>query len=224
MSIHLQGKLLRVLQEKEFEPVGGTQTMKVDVRIIGATNKNLERLLEEKLFREDLYYRLNVVEINLPPLRERKEDIPLLVDHCINNLNRELGKTVTGVSEETLKLLMEYDWPGNVRELENLIERAMVLGKSEILGAENFPAQIKRVREQMDSPRYILGQLKLPEVGISLIETVEDMEKRLIQEALERTGGNKTKAAELLGVTRKIMRYKAEKYGLAQYKDETDGI
>jgi DNA-binding NtrC family response regulator len=224
MSIHLQGKLLRVLQEKEFEPVGGTQTMKVDVRIIGATNKNLERLLEEKVFREDLYYRLNVVEINLPSLRERKEDIPLLLDHCINNLNRELGKSVTGVSEETLKLLMEYDWPGNVRELENLIERAMVLGKSEILGAENFPAQIKRVREQMDSPKYILGQLKLPEVGISLIETVEGMEKRLIQEALERTGGNKTKAAELLGVTRKIMRYKAEKYGLAQYKDETDGI
>jgi transcriptional regulator with PAS, ATPase and Fis domain len=224
MSIPLQGKLLRVLQEKEFEPVGGTQTIKVDVRIIAATNKNLEQLLLEKTFREDLYYRLNVVEINLPPLRERKEDIPLLVDYCIANFNRELGKSVKGISEETMRLFMEYDWPGNVRELENLIERALVLGKSDLLGIENFPAQIKRLREQTDSTRTLLGQLKLPESGISLIETVEEMEKRLIQEALERTGGNKTKAAELLGITRKIMRYKAEKYGLANFKDEADGI
>jgi DNA-binding NtrC family response regulator len=224
MSIPLQGKLLRVLQEKEFEPVGGTHTIKVDVRIIGATNKNLERLLEEKVFREDLYYRLNVVEINLPPLRERKEDIPLLVDHCIANLNRELGKTINNVSDEALKLLMEYDWPGNVRELENLIERAMVLGKADILETENFPPQIKRRQEQLDLPRHLLGQLKLPESGISLIDTVEEMEKRLLQEALERTGGNKTKAAELLGVTRKIMRYKVEKYGLPDYKDEADSI
>jgi DNA-binding NtrC family response regulator len=224
MSIPLQGKLLRVLQEKEFEPVGGTHTIKVDVRIIGATNKNLERLLEEKIFREDLYYRLNVVEINLPPLRERKEDIPLLVAHCIGNLNRELGKTIKNVSDEALKLLMEYDWPGNVRELENLIERAMVLGKEDILETENFPPQIKRRQEQIDLPRHLLGQFRLPESGISLIDTVEEMEKRLIQEALERTGGNKTKAAELLGVTRKIMRYKAEKYGLPNYRDEADGI
>jgi nitrogen regulation protein NR(I) len=222
MSIPLQGKLLRVLQEKEFEPVGGARTIKVDVRIIGATNKHLERLLEEKLFREDLYYRLNVVEIHLPPLRDRKEDIPLLMDHCVGNLNRELGKTIKGVSDETLKLLMEYDWPGNVRELENLLERAMVLGKSDMLDVENFPVQIRRQREQPDPQKNLLNQLKLPESGLSLIETVEEMEKRLIQEALERTSGNKTKAAELLGVTRKIMRYKAEKYGLANYKDDPD--
>ncbi|RJP18259.1 MAG: sigma-54-dependent Fis family transcriptional regulator [Candidatus Abyssobacteria bacterium SURF_5] len=224
MSIPLQGKLLRVLQEKEFEPVGGAKTIKVDVRIIGATNKNLERLLEEKTFREDLYYRLNVVEIRLPPLRERKEDIHLLLAYCINNLNRELGKSVKGLSEEAYKLFLEYDWPGNVREMENLIERAMVLGKSDVLGPENFPAQIRRQREQIDSPKNLLGQLKLPDAGISLIETVEEMEKRLIQEALEKTNGNKTKAAELLGVTRKIMRYKVEKYGLANYKDDLDGV
>jgi DNA-binding NtrC family response regulator len=222
MSIPLQGKLLRVLQEKEFEPVGGAHTIRVDVRIIGATNKHLERLLEEKTFREDLYYRLNVVEIHLPPLRERKEDIPLLLEHCLSKLNRELGKNITSVSSETLNLLTEYDWPGNVRELENVIERAMVLGKSDALGIENFPAQITRLREQADPKQILFNGIKLPTEGIPLIETVEDLEKRLIREALERTGGNKTKAAELLQVTRKIMRYKTEKYGLDNYKDESD--
>ncbi len=223
MSIPLQGKLLRVLQEKEFEPVGGTQTIRVDVRIIGATNKHLERLLEEKAFREDLYYRLNVVEIQLPPLRERKEDIPLLINHCVAKLNRELGKSVTAVSDDVMPILMEYNWPGNVRELENLIERAMVLGKSDVLDAESFPPQIvRRQREPADSQKNFLNQVKLPASGISLIETVEEMEKRLIQEALERTGGNKTKAAEILGVTRKIMRYKSEKYGLANHRDDCE--
>ncbi|MBI5117821.1 sigma-54-dependent Fis family transcriptional regulator [Candidatus Poribacteria bacterium] len=222
MSIPLQGKLLRVLQEKEFEPVGGTQTIRVDVRIIGATNKHLERLLEERTFREDLYYRLNVVEIHLPPLRERKEDIPLLLEHCLSKLNRELGKNIISVSNEALNLLTEYDWPGNVRELENVIERAMVLGKSDILGIENFPAQITRLREQIDPKQILLNGVKLPNEGIPLIETVEDLEKRLIREALDRTGGNKTKAAELLQVTRKIMRYKTEKYGLDNYKDESE--
>ena len=214
MSIPLQGKLLRVLQEKQFEPVGGTRTIKVDVRIIGATNKNLEQMLNEKAFREDLYYRLNVVEIHTPPLRKHKEDIGLLIEHCISKLNFELGKTVRGVSEETMELLTAYDWPGNVRELENVIERAMVLGKSDLLGVENFPAQITRLHEQKDASEKLLNNLKLPEDGLSLIETVENIEKRLIKKALERTEGNKTRAAELLGVTRKIMRYKTDKYGL----------
>ncbi|MBI4830088.1 MAG: sigma-54-dependent Fis family transcriptional regulator, partial [Candidatus Lindowbacteria bacterium] len=208
MSIPLQGKLLRVLQEKEFEPVGGSRTIRVDVRIIGATNKHLERLLEEKSFREDLYYRLNVVEIHLPPLRERKEDIPLLLNHCVAKLNRELGKNVMSISSEAIDLLSQYDWPGNVRELENVIERAMVLGNSDTLGIENFPAQITRLREHPDSKQIVFNGVRLPNEGLPLIETVEDLEKRLIREALERTGGNKTKAAELLRVTRKIMRYK----------------
>ncbi len=222
MSIPLQGKLLRVLQEKEFEPVGGSRTIRVDVRIIGATNKHLERLLEEKSFREDLYYRLNVVEIHLPPLRERKEDIPLLLNHCVAKLNRELGKNVMSISSEAIDLLSQYDWPGNVRELENVIERAMVLGNSDTLGIENFPAQITRLREHPDSKQIVFNGVRLPNEGLPLIETVEDLEKRLIREALERTGGNKTKAAELLRVTRKIMRYKTEKYGLAASKDESD--
>jgi len=220
MSIPLQGKLLRVLQEKTFERVGGTHTLKIDVRIIGATNKDLAGMMEKKTFREDLYYRLNVVEIDLPPLRERREDIPLLVDHCIARLNRELGKKVQASSEEVLELLSRYDWPGNVRELENVIERAMVLGKAGMLGIENLPDQITRLLEREDQDMAFLNDLKLPGDGLSLIETVEEIEKRLIKEALARTGGNKTRAAELLGVTRKIMRYKTEKYNLESLKSE----
>jgi DNA-binding NtrC family response regulator len=222
MSIPLQGKLLRVLQEREFQPVGSTQTVKVDVRIIGATNKDLERLLEEKAFREDLYYRLNVVEIHLPPLRERKEDIPPLLEHCIANFNRELGKNIQGISDEGLKLLTGYDWPGNVRELENVIERAMVLGKSEVLDIDNLPSQIMRPRPGVDPAQDLYDSLELPSDGLLLTDTVEEIEKRLIKQALEKTNGNKTKAAGLLGVTRKIMRYKTEKYGLDDYRQRPE--
>ncbi len=220
MSIPLQGKLLRVLQEKSFEPVGGTTTIKVDVRIVGATNKDLERLLEAKSFREDLYYRLNVVEIRLPPLRDRREDIPPLIEHCISRLKRELGKDIAGCSEEALQKLLLYDWPGNVRELENVIERAIVLGKSNILGLENFPVQIARPAGQTGEGKSLVSNLKLPEDGISLMDTVEEIEKTLIREALDRAGGNKTRAAELLRVTRKIMRYKTGKYGLDATRGE----
>ena len=219
MSIPLQGKLLRVLQEKAFEPVGGTQTIKVDVRIIGATNKDLAGMLEKKAFREDLYYRLNVVEVCMPSLKDRKGDIPLLIEHCITRLNRELGKDVKAFSNDVLELFSKYDWPGNVRELENVIERAMVLGKSDVLGIDNVPTQITRLRGHESPEESIFKDLKLPEDGLPLIEAVEEMEKTLIREALERTGGNKTKAAELLGVTRKIMRYKSEKYRLDSTND-----
>jgi two-component system response regulator AtoC len=220
MSIPLQGKLLRVLQEKMFEPVGGSQTIDVDVRILGATNKDLAAMMNEKSFRDDLYYRLNVVEINMPPLRERRGDVRLLCEHSIARLNRELGKNVKNFSDEIMGLLMEYDWPGNVRELENVIERAMVLGKSDVLGIDNFPAQIIRPHDQGDPRENFLKDLRLPEDGLPLIEAVEDIERKLITMALDRTGGNKTKAAKLLNVTRKIMRYKTEKYGLDSAKDE----
>jgi two-component system response regulator AtoC len=222
MSIPLQGKLLRVLQEKAFEPVGGTQTIKVDVRIIGATNKDLAGMLDKKAFREDLYYRLNVVEVCMPSLKERKGDIPLLIEHCIARLNRELGKDVKAFSDDVLELFSKYDWPGNVRELENVIERAMVLGKSDVLGIDNVPTQITRLRGQETPEESIFKNLKLPDDGLQLIEAVEEIEKTLIREALERTGGNKTKAAELLGVTRKIMRYKSEKYRLDSINDSSN--
>jgi DNA-binding NtrC family response regulator len=223
MSIPLQGKLLRVLQEKTFEPVGGVQTIKVDVRIIAATNKDLAGMMEQKTFREDLFYRLNVVEIRMPPLRTRKEDIPLLLDHCTKRLNRELGKNVQGFSDEVRRLFTQYDWPGNVRELENVVERAMVLSKSDVLGIENVPNQITRLREIDEPHESAFANFELPEGGLSLIDTVEEIEKILIGQALERTGGNKTRAADLLGVTRKIMRYKSEKYGLDSGKDDSNG-
>jgi DNA-binding NtrC family response regulator len=223
MSIPLQGKLLRVLQEKTFEAVGGTQTIKVDVRIIGATNKDLAGMMGKKTFREDLYYRLNVVEVWMPSLRARKKDIPVLIEHSIARLNRELGKNVKAFSNDVLELLSKYDWPGNVRELENVVERAMVLGKSNILGIDNVPTQITRLRGRETPEESIFKDLKLPDNGLPLIEAVEEMEKTLIREALERTGGNKTKAAELLGVTRKIMRYKSEKYCLDSTKDHSNG-
>ena len=222
MSIPLQGKLLRVLQEKTFEPVGGTRTIKADVRIIGATNKDLAAMMARKEFREDLFYRLNVVEIRMPPLRERKTDIMPLIEHCVSRLNRELGKTVEGFSDDVLELLLKYDWPGNVRELENVIERAMVLGKSDVLGIENFPAQITSLSALDESHDNLFKDLKLPEEGLSLVNAIEKIEKTLMREALERTGGNKTKAAELLGITRKIMRYKSEKYGLDDPQDYHD--
>jgi two-component system NtrC family response regulator len=223
MSIPLQGKLLRVLQEKTFEPVGGVQTIKVDVRIIAATNKDLAGMMEKKTFREDLFYRLNVVEIRMPPLRKRKEDIPLLLDYCMKRLNRELGKNVQAFSDEVLGLFAQYDWPGNVRELENVVERAMVLSKSNVLDIENVPSQITKLRGTETTKKSAFDNLNLPEGGLSLIDTVEEIEKTLIREALERTNGNKTRAAELLGVTRKIMRYKTEKYSLDNGKDDANG-
>jgi DNA-binding NtrC family response regulator len=221
MSIPLQGKLLRVLQEKTFEPVGGTHSISADVRILGATNKDLSAMMQNKTFREDLYYRLNVVEIHLPPLRDREGDVRLLIDQSTARLNKEMGKNVKGFSEDVMNLLERYDWPGNVRELENAIERAMVLGKSDVLGVDNFPTQITRLHEREDPQQErILRDIQLPEKGLPLIETVEKIESSLIKEALRRTGGNKTKAAELLGVTRKIMRYKVEKYGLDAIREE----
>ncbi|MGB9826553.1 MAG: sigma-54-dependent transcriptional regulator, partial [Desulfofundulus sp.] len=144
MSLGLQAKLLRVIQEREFERLGGTETIKVDVRIIAATNKDLEKCIAEGTFREDLYYRLNVVDIYLPPLRERKEDIPVLVDHMIKLCNTEYKKQVTGFTEQAMKLLMEYDWPGNVRELKNVCERAVLMSTGPMLTVEDLPRNIRK--------------------------------------------------------------------------------
>ncbi len=215
ISPNMQIKLLRALQEREFERVGGTRTLQVDVRVIAATNRDLEKAIREKQFREDLYYRLNVVPILLPPLRERREDIPLLVSHFLKKANLENGKSVRYVSDEAMEYLANYYWPGNIRELENAIERAVILCKSETLEAGLFP-----IPGEKGHPAAIQLRFAAPadgereEVSGDLPDAVEKLEKKLIQEALQKTGGNQRQAARMLGVTERILGYKVKTYNL----------
>ena len=206
ISLNMQVKLLRVIQEKEFERVGGNETIKVDVRIIAATNRNLEEAIAEKKFREDLYYRLNVIPIVVPPLRERKDDIPLLVDYFIKKFNTDFNKSIQGVDEEALQALMAYDWPGNIRELENVLERAIVLSRSDILTVKDFPETIGVQKRQNNHFSYVEGQ--------QLNELVEEFEKTIIEQALEKYNGNKLRTAEKLGIHRSTFMSKLKKYGI----------
>ncbi|GAB4166840.1 MAG: acetoacetate metabolism transcriptional regulator AtoC [Geothermobacteraceae bacterium] len=205
MSLAAQVKLLRVIQEHEFERVGGNRTIKVDVRIVAATNKNLEEEVKAGRFREDLFYRLNVVQVELPPLRDRREDIEPLATHFLDKYTRETGKKIEQISPKALACLVAHDWPGNVRELENVIERAVVLARGEVLTPRDFPQGIQN-RDQIC--------LNLPESGGSLTEILEDLERQLIIQTLNREGRSQTRAAEVLGIKRTTLRYKLEKYNL----------
>ncbi len=202
MSPKLQVKLLRVLQEKEFEPVGSTKTIRVDVRVIAATNKDLEKEVQEGRFREDLYYRLNVIPIRIPPLRERKEDIPLLLNYFIGVYNEKKGRHIEGVADEALEIMMEYSWPGNVRELENLVERIVVIkGQGKIL-PDDLP---EKMREESSKTFYVPQTNELNSENpfpINLKEAVERLEVEMIKKALKMAGGNKEMAAGLLGIKR----------------------
>jgi len=209
ISLSTQVKLLRVLQEKEFERVGGTETLKMKARLVAASNQNLEVLISEKKFRKDLYYRLNVVSLHLPPLRERSEDIPLLVHHFIKKYNQESGKKVQGITPEAMKFLINYTWPGNIRELENVIERAIVLTSQPNIDLDDLPQNIiKRNALQSND-----GQ-----EDESLMKRIEEYEKNLIFNALMKTKGNISRAAESLGIKRTTLRYKMEKYDLLRYE------
>ncbi len=210
----LQVKLLRVVQEKSFLPLGATKEVKLDVRIISATNRDLEREVLEGRFREDLYYRLNVISIHLPPLRERREDIPLLVDHFLKKYAQKLGKNIEGISEFALKALMEYDFPGNVRELENIIERSMALELGPLILPESLTLAQKKVQDKNCSLGPTAFQIELPEGGIDLEQILNSIEISLLKQALERTKGNKTEAAKLLGLNLRSLRYRLAKYGL----------
>lgn len=210
LPLMMQVKLLRVLQDREFKRVGGTEDIRVDVRIISATNKDLEEAVRQKEFREDLFYRLNVIQIKLPALRERKEDIPLLANHFIKRYSEELGKQISQISPEALRILMGYDYPGNVRELQNIIERSVALESSTELTAQNLTSYIE---EQLPSRKRALD-LEIPSEGIDLEKIVEDVERTLLIKALDRTKGIKKKAAELLHINFRSMRYRLEKYGL----------
>ncbi len=211
MSLPLQVKLLRVLQEREFERVGGNRTIHVDVRIIAATNQDLEAMVEERRFRQDLFYRLNVIPIVIPPLRERRTDIPLLIDHFLDRFNQSKHTQVVGLDDEALRLLTEYDWPGNIRELENMMERLVVLKKQGILASEDLPQKISR--------RSMIPELKeqfirLSEDGIHLSREVEQYEKHLIMEALRKANGVTSRAAQLLHLNRTTLVEKLKRKGV----------
>ena len=201
MTAGLQAKLLRFLEEKTFKRVGGLADLRVDVRVIAATNRKLDEEVAAGRFREDLFYRLQVMPIHLPALRERRGDVPLLASYFVDRFNREFKKRVRGLSPEAVEALQHYGWPGNVRELRNAIERAMLLIDREWLEPELFTTLTRTVAPT---------QFRLPESGVNL----EDVERQLVTQALERAGGNQTQAAQLLGINRDQVRYRIEKFGL----------
>jgi two-component system response regulator HydG len=202
MSPAMQARLLRVLQEQEFDRVGGMKTVKVDVRVISATNKDLELEVKEGRFREDLFYRLNVISVPLPPLRERKEDIPLLAEHFLLVFSEKNRRVIKGFQPKTLDLFMRHDWPGNVRELENTIERSVIMTRSESISPGDLPMNIQALS----------GDLEEDNTGVRPGWSMKEVERDLIIKTLEQTGGNKTKAAEILGINRKTLQNKLKEY------------
>jgi Nif-specific regulatory protein len=202
LSPAVQVKLLRVLQEREFERVGGTEPVRVDVRVIAATNKDLEKALADTSFREDLYYRLNVFPILIPPLRARKADVLLLADHFAEKYAREHTKTIKRISTPAIDLLTSYHWPGNVRELENTIERAVLLADGEVIHGHHLPPTLQGA----EATGTVLSA--------SLASAVEAFERSIIEDALKTARGNRSKAARLLSTTERVISYKAKKYGI----------
>ena len=206
LPLPLQAKLLRVLQEREFERIGSGRPIRVNVRILAATHRDLESLLKAGQFREDLYYRLNVVTITLPALRERREDVPLLMDHFLRLFAEKNQKTIRGFTQEAREILLRYDYPGNVRELENIIERAVVLTRDDVIGKADLPLSTQELEGEEGE------QANLP-------AALEAIERKMITEALARTDGVQTRAAELLGISERALRYKLHKYGLYDDRD-----
>ncbi|MFA6742991.1 MAG: sigma 54-interacting transcriptional regulator, partial [Candidatus Neomarinimicrobiota bacterium] len=198
IPLSFQVKLLRVLQEKEYQRLGAAQTLRTDVRIVSATNKNIQQLVDETKFRSDLFFRLNVIPIQIPPLRERREDIIPLVEHFIAKHARLNNRPIAGVSAEGMNLLMRYDYPGNVRELENIIERAVILARQTTLTMADLPLQ--------PAPPATVS------LSHSLNDQIENLERELLKKALIQTGNVQTRAAELLGISERVLRYKIEKY------------
>lgn len=203
----MQVKLLRVLQERTFRRVGGTEEISVDVRIISATNRDLSEMVAENQFREDLFYRISVIPLDLPPLRQRRDDIPLLADHFLARLNSSMSKRIERISDEALKKMEIYDWPGNVRELENAMERAFILETSEELSAQHLPESVST------TPR-MRAMTNFPDQGFDLETFVEDLQKGFLEEALRRTNGVQVKAAELLRMSYRSFRHYMQKYNI----------
>jgi DNA-binding NtrC family response regulator len=206
-SPSLQVKLLRVLQDREFEAVGGNKTHKVDIRLIFATNANLEEQVAKGMFRQDLYYRINVIALTQPPLRERIGDIPLLLEHFLEEFNGHSGKSVKGFSDAALQVLQRYNWPGNVRELVNVVERAVVLSKSNVIGVDDLPEQLRRINQSHDGFGSRLGAAPLK-------AALANPERQIILEALESNGWNRQNTAQTLGINRTTLYKKMKKYGI----------
>ncbi|MDP3041009.1 MAG: sigma-54 dependent transcriptional regulator [Deltaproteobacteria bacterium] len=215
LSPLLQVKLLRVIQEREFIPVGDTQTVSVDVRLISATNKDLEQEIIQGRFREDFFYRLNVIHIHRPPLRERREDIPLLAQYFLEKYSRELGKDIRSISSYALDVLMKYNFPGNVRELENIIERSVALENSNIV----LPDSLVLSEHKREGRKTELPSFHLTSAGMDLEKELSELEKELLQHALQLSNGVIKKAAELLNLSFRSMRWKIKKYGLKDFKE-----
>lgn len=206
-SPSLQVKLLRVLQDREFEPVGGTKTHKVDIRLILATNQDLEELVAEGKFRQDLFYRINVITLTQPPLRERICDIPLLLQHYLHEFTTQTGKKITAISEQAVQMLQRYSWPGNVRELVNVVERAVVLCKRPIIGVEDLPESIRRGATVPDALHARVG-------AANLKSALANPERQILLEALENNGWNRQNTAEMLGINRTTLYKKMKKFGI----------
>jgi two-component system response regulator HydG len=204
MAPATQAKILRVLQEREFEPLGSTQTIKVDTRIIAATNRNLEEEIQQGRFREDLYYRLNVVTVEVPPLRQRREDIPVLADFFLKQYAEKNRRLIKGFTPRATDLLMRYDWPGNVRELENIIERSVIMARGETITPLEFPNDLQELDEE----------LKATQIDLRPGRSLKEVEKDMIIRTLEETGGNRTHAAKILGISRRTLQLKLKEYGI----------
>jgi DNA-binding NtrC family response regulator len=204
LSPVVQVKLLRFLQEGEYQRVGGNQSLKSDVRIISATNRDPEEEVRKGTFREDLFFRLNVITMKIPPLRERREDIPVLIDHFLKGFARENNKKIQGLSHEAKDLLVKYDYPGNIRELENILERAIVISRGPLISTEDLPFKSQNLKHAQAAD----------EKGRTLRKSIEALERRSIEEALEEARGNQTHAATALGLSERMLRYKLKKYGL----------
>ena len=205
----LQVKLLRAVQQKSFRRIGGTEDITIDARIISATNKNLLESVKNNTFREDLYYRLNVVPVNVPPLRKRQEDIPLLTNFLIQKYSKAFGKEIRNISPYALALLMTYPFPGNVRELENIIERSIALESSNIILPENLI-----LTDHASAVEHNFSQMDIPDGGLDLNHELEKLEKIIIEKAIQKTGGSRKKTADLLGVTIDSLHYRMDKLGI----------
>lgn len=214
VPLETQSKLLRVIQEREFMRLGGVDTIKVDVRVIAATNSDLRALVDAGAFREDLYYRLNVINVYLPPLRQRREDIPMLAQHFLLKYGAENGRPSLEVSSEAVQSLLDYDWPGNVRELENVIERAVVLAEGPVINRRLIPEHVR------SGPAFRLPNIVVPEEGIAFRDVIHGVEKRLIESSLETAGGVQKRAAELLGLKPTTLNEMIKRYNISLERKE----